>query len=164
MTTRIAALLFLLAVAAPVHAHALGVSATIHGNRVEVEAYYSDDTPARDAAVMVNDHAGWFVATGRTDEQGKWTFPLPRPGPITIIVDAGAGHRVTKSIVVPAVLPPGPTGPVADGPSREEFTRFPWLRLAAGLAIIAALAAGWLALRRGVGKMPGPSNEQGEAP
>ena len=155
MTTRIAALLLLLAIAAPVHAHALGVSATIRGNRVEVEAYYSDDTPARDAQVTVRDHAGKLWTEGRTDEQGKWSFPLPRPGPYEIVVDAGAGHRKEKSIVVPDVLPPGPTGPVADGPSRAEFTRFPWLRLAAGLAIIAALAAGWLVVRRGAGAASG---------
>ena len=148
MIQRPAALLFLLAIAAPVHAHALGVSATFRNNRIEVEAYYSDDTPAHDAAVMVHDHAGRLVAEGRTDDQGKWQFPAPQPGPYTVVIDAGAGHRKSASIVVPAVLPPGPTGPISDGPSRAEFTRFPWLRMALGLAIIAALAAGWFLVRR----------------
>jgi nickel transport protein len=164
MIPRIVAFLALLAATAPAHAHALGVSAAVRGKAVEVEAYYSDDTPARDAHVTVHDRAGELWTQGRTDELGKWTFPLPRPGPYEIVVDAGAGHRVTKSIVVPAVLPPGPTGPVADGPSRAEFTGFPWLRLAAGLAIIAALAAGWLAVWRGVRRMPGPKDDGGTSP
>src|SRR5262249_53792334 len=117
-------------------------------NRVDVEAYYSDNTPARDAAVMVHDHDGRFVAEGHTDEQGKYSFAAPRPGPYTIVVDAGAGHSKSTKIVVPAVLPPGPTGPISQGPSREDFTRFPWERVALGLVIIAALAAGWLVVRR----------------
>jgi hypothetical protein len=131
------------------HAHALGVEARLRGGKIEVEAYYSDDTPAGDATVMVHDHAGRFVATGRTDERGKWQFPKPSPGPYTIVVDAGAGHRKSTTIVVPAVLPPGPTGPISSGPSRAEFTRFPWERLAIGLAIIAGLGVvAWVALRR----------------
>jgi nickel transport protein len=161
MIRRIAAALLLLAVTAPVRAHALGVSATVRGKVVEVEAYYSDDTPARDAHVTVHDHAGNLWTEGRTDELGKWAFALQRPGPYEIVVDAGAGHRQAKSIVVPAVLPPGPTGPTADGPSRAEFTQFPWLRLAFGLTIIAALAAVWLAVRRGVRRMPGPQDNGG---
>ena len=154
---RLTALLSLLIAAAPASAHALGVTASLRNNHVEVEAYYSDDTPARDAAVMVHDHAGRFVAEGRSDEQGKWQFAAPRPGPYTIVVDAGAGHRKSTKLLVPAVLPPGPTGPISVGPSRDEFTRFPWERVLLGLAIIAALAFGWMALRR-VMHPPAPPN------
>ena len=52
---RFAALLVALIAAAPAHAHALGATAKRVGDRVEVEAYFSDDTPARDAAVMVRE-------------------------------------------------------------------------------------------------------------
>jgi hypothetical protein len=161
---RLAALLLLLIAAPPAHAHALGAEARLRGDRIEVEAYYSDNTPARDARVTVLDHAGRLAAAGRTDDQGRWQFPTPWPGPYTVTVDAGAGHRKSVPVTVPAVLPAGPTGPISDGPSREEFTRFPWLRLTVGLAIIAGLAVGWQALRRGLGRMPGPSNEQGDVP
>ncbi len=150
-----AALVVALAAAAPARAHALGAEAKFRAGRVEVEAYFSDDTPARDARVIVHDHAGAVVAEGRTDDQGKWQFPAPQPGPYTVVVDAGAGHRTRPiHVTVPAVLPAGPTGPVADGvtisdgPGRAEFTRFPWGGLAAGLAIITLLAVGWRALRR----------------
>jgi len=167
---RLVALLVLLVIAPATHAHSLGVSATLRGKQVEVEAYYSDDTPARDARVMVHDHAGRFVAEGRTDEQGKWQFAAPQPGPYTVVVDAGAGHRKSTSITVPAVLPGDPqagtppTGPISDGPSRAEFTQFPWGRMALGLAIIAAVAIGWRSSRRGVRRMPGPQNDGGANP
>jgi hypothetical protein len=153
---RFSALLLVLLVAPPVRAHALGVTATLRGDRIEVEAYYSDDTPARDARVTVRDHAGQVAAEGRTDDQGKWQFAAPRPGPYTVTVDAGAGHSKTAKVLVPAVLPPGPTGPIDDGPSRAEFTRFPCERVALGLAIIAVLAGGWIVVRRGVRRMQGP--------
>ena len=106
--------------------------------------------------MTVRDHAGQVVAEGRTDDLGKWQFAKPAPGPYTVTVDAGAGHSKTAKILVPAVLPSGPTGPISEGPSRAKFTQFPWLRMALGLAIIAALAAGWLALRRGGRRMPAP--------
>lgn len=145
----LAALLLVMLNSPAADAHALGVTAKLRGNRVEVEAYYSDDTPARDAKVTVRDHAGQVVAEGRTDDQGKWQFAKPAPGPYAVTVDAGAGHVKTEKVLVPAVLPPGPTGPISDGPSRAQFTMFPWRRMALGLAIIAALAiAAWLALGR----------------
>jgi nickel transport protein len=157
MNTRLTALLLVLAAANPVHAHALGADAKLRGNRVEVEAYYSDDTPARDAHVTVHDAADHTIAEGRTDEHGRWQFPAPPPGSYTVVVDAGAGHRTTRTVTIPSRPADGET--VSEGPPRAEFTRFPWGQMALGLAIIAALAGGWLALRRGFRKMPAPGNE-----
>jgi hypothetical protein len=140
--------MFLFFASTMARAHSLDATAVVRDKWVEVEAYFSDDTPARDARVIVRDHAGQVVVEGRTDDQGKWHFGKPFPGPYTVTVDAGAGHSKTKKVLVPAVLPPGPTGPISDGPNRAEFTQFPWLRMTLGLAIIAAAAAAWVALRR----------------
>jgi nickel transport protein len=151
---RLAALLLVLAAAGPAHAHALGASATLRGDRVEIEAYYSDDTPAREARVSVHDSADKVIAEGRTDDRGRWTFAAPPPGRYTVIVDAGAGHRKSVSVTIPNQTIDGQA--IGEGPPREEFTRFPWERVAIGLAIIAALAIGWLVVRRGVRRMPRP--------
>jgi nickel transport protein len=153
---RFSALLLLLLVTPAAHAHALGAEVKLRGNRVEVEAYYSDDTPARDALVTVHNGADQVIAEGRTDDRGRWQFPAPPVGRYTVVVDAGAGHRKSINIDIPNQTADGET--VSDGPPREEFTRFPWVRVALGLAIIAALAAGWLALRRGFRKMPAQHN------
>jgi nickel transport protein len=155
--------------AAPVGArelpHALGAEAKLRGDRVEVEAYYSDNTPARDARVTVQDAAEKAVADGRTDDQGRWQFARPAAGKYHVVVDAGDGHRARIALTIPAgetgattTATADPSNPdcdcctdgviVSTGPSRAEFTRFPWERVALGLSLIALAAVTWRTLRR----------------
>jgi nickel transport protein len=144
------AVLGLLALAGPARAHALGAECKVVGGRVEVEAYYDDDTPARDAKVSVRDAAQKVIVEGRTDERGCWSFPQPAAGKYEVVVDAGAGHRATVKVTVTGDPPAGPPQVVSDGPTREEFTRTPWLKVAIGLAAIAVLAgAFWLSRQAG---------------
>jgi hypothetical protein len=139
--------LIIIAAAAPVRAHALSAEAKLRGDHVEVEAYFSDNTPARGARVTVHDAANTLVAEGRTDDEGRWHCPAPPPGRYRLVVDAGDGHRTRPiTVTIPATVADG--APISDAPSRDEFTSFPWLRVAAGLAIIALLAIGWRAWRR----------------
>jgi hypothetical protein len=145
----------LLLAAGPLRAHALHVECKLHGDRVTVEAFFSDNTPARDAAVTVRDRAGAEVAAGRTDDNGVWSFARPAAGKYEVIANAGAGHRDQKTMTIPtdtalhALSPPPEELIVTAGPTRDELTRFPWLRVALGLATIAVLAAVLtIALRR----------------
>jgi hypothetical protein len=153
---RFAVLLLALLVPTTARAHALGVEAKLRGKQVEVEAYYSDNTPAREAHVMVHDTGGRFVATGVTDIHGRWQFQAPPPGQYVIVVNAGEGHLTLVHFAIPNRSAEGET--VSDGPTRDDFIRFPWGRLALGLATIAAAAVGWLVVRRGFRKMPPPGN------
>ncbi len=130
------ALLLVPLTARPAPAHALGAECKVRGDKVEVEAYYDDDTPARDAKVRVFDADNAEVAAGRTDVLGRWSFPLPRPGKYEVVVDAGAGHRCTQKITVRADPSAAAAPVVSDGPPREEFTRFPWLNLVLGIGLI----------------------------
>lgn len=142
-------------------AHALGVECKLKDGTVVLEAFYSDNTPARDAKVIVRDPHGKELATGHTDDAGRWTFPAPAPGKYEVTCDAGAGHRrpVIITIPSPAALKPITPTPeeivVTGGPTREELTRFPWLRLVLGVAAIGGLAVLlWLATRRRQVKAP----------
>jgi hypothetical protein len=128
-------------------AHAIGFSCKLLGDLVRVEAYFSDDTPAIAAHVVVRDEQNAIVAEGRTDDRGIWTFARPVAARYEVTVDGGAGHRLTQKLTIPelAPLPESQEKAVGDGPLRSEFTRIPWLRLAIGLGIIFLLAAGWLA-------------------
>jgi nickel transport protein len=120
------------------HAHAIGLSCRLIGPEVRVEAYFDDDTPARQATITVRDSAGVTVAQGRTDDQGVWTFPRPAAAAYEVTVDAGAGHRAKQQLVVPeSTEAPSQLG---NGPSRSEFTQVPWRRLAAGLGLIVLAA------------------------
>jgi nickel transport protein len=143
------ALLLTLAAASPAAAHALGAECRLRDGRVEVEAYYDDDTPAPDAKVRVLDPQENTIVQGRTDAQGRWSFPTPRPGKYRVIVDAGAGHRATVPMTVPA-SEDVTASLLSDGPSRQEFTRFPWLKAGLGLAVIGGFSlALWLSRRVG---------------
>jgi hypothetical protein len=144
-------------------AHALGADCTLRGGRVEVEAYFSDDTAARGATVRVLDARKRVVAEGHTDNAGHWSFAAPPPGRYVVAVGADAGHTARVKVTIPvrtaAKRPsgaspraghfPGRPVQVSEGPSRQAFTRFPWLRAALGVGLIAALAwVAWLARHR----------------
>ncbi|MFO0863732.1 MAG: carboxypeptidase-like regulatory domain-containing protein [Gemmataceae bacterium] len=123
---------------ASVFAHALGAEVKLLGSKIHVEAFFDDDTPARDTRCIVTDEKGKTIAEGKTDETGLWDFPLPPPGKYQLVVDAGEGHRTKRNIEVPREETSAPAS-VSDGPSRDEFTRMPWERLALGLAAIAVV-------------------------
>src|SRR5262245_50468112 len=137
----------------PAAAHALDAEAKLKDGAVRVEAFYDDDTPAENATVTVTDAGGKVVAEGKTDARGVWTFPAPPPGKYNMVVDAGAGHRKSKELLIPAATtphePPQATTPppavdhpgeemtISEGPTRSDVTgpmRLVWA--AAGLVAI----------------------------
>lgn len=140
-------LAFLFVLPAIASAHAIGLDARIVGDKVRVEVYYDDDTPAGDAKVEVLDGEKALVAEGKTDEKGVWTFAKPKAGKYAVRVDAGDGHAAKTTITIPGEAAESQS--LGDGPSRESFTG--WQRLAftgVGLAIIAGLTAALRLVRR----------------
>ena len=160
-----ALVLAVLAMARPAEAHALGAECTLHGDIVTLEAYFDDDTAAADARVVVRNEARDIVAEGRTDAKGVWRFPAPPSGLYRVTVDAGAGHQTTFRLRIPSKVEQTRTAPssaelVHEGPTRAEFTRFPWGGVALGLTVIALLFLGWRGLRgwrRRGSSSPGPA-------
>jgi hypothetical protein len=133
------AVLVLTACPGSVFAHAVGVSCTLRGDKVEVEAYYDDDSPVIKGKVQVSNAAEEIVASGYTDEKGRWVFAKPAPGAYTVHLDAGAGHRAKAPLSVPGVVndptPEEPTTEVVNS-ERDKFTQVPWLNILVGLAVI----------------------------
>lgn len=121
------------------------------GERVTVEAFFDDDTPAREARVQLLDQDKVVIASGVTDAKGLCTLPARVLGEHDLVVDAGAGHRKERKIRIVAVLPSGPTGEVASqgGANREDATAFPWGRIAIGLAVIGLVGAAFWWSRQG---------------
>ena len=152
----------LLAIPAVAKAHAIGAEARLKDGRVNVEAFYDDNTPAENAKVVVTDSEGTVVAEGKTDTSGKWSFLAPPAGKYKVAVDAGAGHRATVALTIPNAAPLrtpsekiADTGPihssatqtsetitneeitVSEGLTRSEFTGWQRFALAAlGLVVI----------------------------
>lgn len=139
-------------------AHGIGVEAKLKGDRVSVEAFFDDDTPAADAKVAVTAEDGKTVAEGKTDAKGAWSFPVPAPGKYKVTVDAGGGHLAKTTITIPArstaqtaTTPDGTPSPsgtepevvVSDGPTRAEMTGWRrWLMAVVGVAVIGLLTWG----------------------
>lgn len=147
-------------------AHGIGAEAKLKGERVHVEGFFDDDTPASDAKVTVTGEDGKVVAEGKTDAKGQWSFPVPAAGKYRVAVDAGGGHLAKTTITIPArpavtgthtsgtspsSVPANQSEPetvVSDGPTRAEVTGGRWLKAGVGLAIIGLLTGGfWLATR-----------------
>jgi hypothetical protein len=120
-------------------AHALGAECKLRDGRLVLEAYFDDDTAARDAVVRLLDAEDNVVAQGRTDDEGRWSCSAPEPGRYRVVVDAGAGHLAQLRLTIPKADPPAESA-ISEGPSRREFTRFPWLNVSLGLVILASIA------------------------
>lgn len=113
--------------------HGLLLRLTLENERVTVEAFFDDDTPAAQAKVTLSSAAGITLLSGVTDERGRFTIPEKiADGSYRVIIDAGAGHRAEK----PLTIPFGASAAVPE-PTREEMTRTPWLKIGIGLAVLA---------------------------
>lgn len=149
MRFSIGCVMMLLLAATTASAHNLGAECKLRDGRIELEAYFDDDTPARNAKVTIKDQSNRLIAEGTTDHEGKWSFAMPAPGQYEVIVDRGDGHHTEQSITVPDNSSAAGSAIISEGPPRAEFTRTPWIKICLGLALI-VLAFGGLAaaLRR----------------
>lgn len=76
-----------------VAAHKVTVFAWAEGDRIYTQSKFSGGRMARNAPVEVYDAAGQKLLEGRTDAEGRFDFAVPGPGPLTIVLVAGQGHR-----------------------------------------------------------------------
>lgn len=129
-------------------AHAIDGRWRIRADKLEVRAFFDDDSPAEDAKVRVLDLEAKQVQEGKTDADGLCVLPLPPAGEYHIVIDAGAGHRKTIEIRVPAAgYPAGSSADDYFGPDQPTSQR--WLKAGIGIGVIGVLAlAAWVALRR----------------
>lgn len=126
-----------------VQAHDLGFDCTRKGATLEVFAYFDDGSPAQKARVrlVLEGEKETEQAAGWTDAKGRWTLPTPPPGTYAMIVEAGAGHRARQTVLIREIVEKSENPRrVSAGPTREEFTAFPWLKVGLGLGILALLA------------------------
>ena len=74
-------------------AHRVNVFAWAEGDIVYVECKFSGGKKVVGGNITVSDSSGVVLLTGRTNDQGEFSFKRPQPTDLKIILNAGMGHR-----------------------------------------------------------------------
>lgn len=93
----------------PALAHRVRVFALAQGRRVVCRGYFAGGSAARNCAISALLPDGSAAAEGRTDEDGRFTFEAGVRADLTIVLNAGDGHRAEYRLTadqLPADLPP----------------------------------------------------------
>jgi hypothetical protein len=131
--------------ASPAFAHRMLLTCAAERDRVRVEVFFNDDTPAQEVTVSVADSNQKPIAEGKTDEHGVWTFARPAAGAYTVKA-SGIGHSATQAL---NIVNDGTGDVPTSAPPREDLTRTPWLKVGIGLGVIAGLCVLVVLLRKG---------------
>jgi nickel transport protein len=84
----------------PVYAHGVNVFAWVEGDTVYVESKFSGGRKVNSGKIIVTDSQGTELLTGTTNDEGEFSFKIPRKTELKIVLLAGAGHRAEW--VIPA--------------------------------------------------------------
>lgn len=74
-------------------AHKVNVFAYVEGEIVRTESYFPDGRPVAGGTIEVRDRNDTILLAGKTDEKGLFSFPLPKKEDLSIVINAGMGHR-----------------------------------------------------------------------
>jgi len=138
------------ALAAALQAHRLTARWEISGNTLTVLAR-AEDAPATGAEVELRDAAGTVLASGVLDAAGRFEWPLaPTAGDVTVVVNAGPGHR--RTLVIPAAQWQASIASASEVASAARHGASDGVeplavRVVLGLTFLLAATAAWLGYR-----------------
>lgn len=84
----------------PAYAHGVNVFAWVEGDTVYVESKFSGGRKVNSGKIIVTDSRGTELLTGTTNDEGEFSFKIPRKTELKIVLLAGAGHRAEWVIPV----------------------------------------------------------------
>ena len=76
-----------------VWAHKVNIFAYVEDGKVYTESYFASGQKVIGAKIEVRDANGQEELTGTTDKEGLFSFPLTEKKALTIVIDAGMGHK-----------------------------------------------------------------------
>ncbi len=88
----------LLITALPAMAHKIFMTAWVEGDSAFLEAGFGDGSLAKNAEITVFDDAGNELLTGKTNDQGEYSFKIPKKCALKLKVNAGMGHQ-TEALI-----------------------------------------------------------------
>ena len=74
-------------------AHRVNVFAWVDGDTIHVESKFSGGKKVNAGKVVVTDPQGVELLSGLTNDQGEYSFKVPKESDLRIILSAGQGHR-----------------------------------------------------------------------
>lgn len=74
-------------------AHRLSVFAWVEGDAAHVESKFSGGKSVQGACVVVKGPDGADLIEGKTDDNGMFSFRIPRKTDLKVVVSAGMGHQ-----------------------------------------------------------------------
>ena len=74
-------------------AHRVNVFAWVDGDTIHVESKFSGGKKVNAGKVVVTDPQGVELLSGLTNDQGEYSFKVPKQSDLRIILNAGQGHR-----------------------------------------------------------------------
>jgi hypothetical protein len=145
----------------PALAHRLTIDWEVMSDSLRVTGK-TDGTPAVGADVELRSASGTTLASGLLDETGSYRWPLSATGDVTVVINAGLGHRRTLvlteaqlRVVAPASSAdagPAPTTPDFVGPASRggsDGTSALGLRVLLGVTFLLAAASAWMSYCNG---------------
>ncbi len=91
----IVSLLTVLSFPATGMAHKVNIFAYAEGGIVYAESYFPNGQPVVNGKVLVLNSQQLTLLEGQTDQAGLYQFKAPETDDLTLVIDAGMGHKNT---------------------------------------------------------------------
>jgi nickel transport protein len=106
--------------AAPANAHRVTVFAWVDGHTVHVQSKFAGGKRVKGGKITVLDLKGNILHKGTTNEQGEFSFKIPKPTALRIVLNAGMGHRAEWTVPLEEIQGAGSTAGEGKTPLRAQ--------------------------------------------
>jgi len=89
----LAVLFVVLSASGSAMAHKVNLFAYAEKGTVFTESYFPDGRAVEKGTVRVYDSKDLLLLEGKTDTEGLFNFDIPKIDALTIVIDAGMGHK-----------------------------------------------------------------------
>ena len=89
----------------PAFAHKVSIFAWVEGDTVYTQSKFSRGKRAKNSSVIVFDSDGNKLLDGKTDENGEFSFKIPKKTALKVVLKASMGHVAEWTIPVEEINP-----------------------------------------------------------
>lgn len=116
----------------PALAHKVMIFAWVEGDTVFTESKFSGGKKAINAQVEIFDKDGKKLLEGKTDNNGEFSFKIPKVSDLRIVLNAAMGHKAEWTVPESEIREAGAiaekksaraSGPITVGLSKEEVKK-----------------------------------------